>query len=304
MNEQSAQRSDTKLILVAALLVLGVSVAAFTREQTPAWKAQQEKVREWVAAKLGQERAAALPRGMQQIYIEPLGRVDRCVTCHLTIEWGPELREAPHPARSHPDLPIFATHPLERFGCTLCHGGQGAATEKAAAHGAVEFWEEPLLDRAHAERMGVDRAELMEMRCNVCHRNQHEVEGMPFLNDAKAQVHKKRCVRCHTINGVGASKGPDLSEEGDKHPSHYHFPAEWRRGRTAFFWHVEHFREPFAVVPDTLMPSYTWQDRQPEALALLVLSWRAQDLPASWTPVPKPAPPLPDPRKRRNKGDK
>ncbi len=301
MNETSVQRADYKLILVAGLLLFVVAVVAVVQDSTPAWQQHQEDVRDWVAANLGEERAAAVPMGMQQVYLEPLGRVDRCVTCHTTIEWGEELREAPHPARSHPPLPIFEIHPIESFGCTLCHGGQGSATTMEAAHGDVAFWEEPLLDSARAKRMGLQRAELMEMRCNTCHANQHEVAGMPFLNQAKAVAHKKRCIRCHTIGGVGAVKGPDLTFEGDKHPTQYHFPDGWRRGETAYFWHVEHFRDPLAVVPDTLMPSYTWKERDPEALALLVLSWRKNDLPSRWIPKPKPAPPLPDPRKKRRK---
>ncbi len=36
-------------------------------------------------------------------------------------------------------------HPVEKFGCTSCHGGQGWAIDTEAAHGQVAHWEEPLL---------------------------------------------------------------------------------------------------------------------------------------------------------------
>jgi hypothetical protein len=284
VTDTNHQRADYRLLAAAGALLVLLSLAAFVREVTPGWRSDQEEVREWVARHLGPEKAATVPMGLQQIYIQGLERVDRCVTCHTTIEWGPDLEAAPHPARSHPDLPIFQHHPIETFGCTLCHGGQGAATEKEAAHGNLAFWEEPLLDQRRAGRHGLTRAQLMETRCNVCHRDETVVEGMPLLNDAKALVQKKRCIRCHTINCVGASKAPDLTREGDKHPTQFHFPAGWRGPQSAFTWHLEHFKEPFGMVPNSMMPAYTWKEGEPEALALLVLSWRALSLPSAWVP--------------------
>jgi len=298
VNEKTLQRADYKLIAVSAAVLVLVSLVALAMESRASWHDDQEAVQAWVAENLGEERAAAVPMGLRQVYIEKLQRVDRCITCHTTIDWGPALAEAPHPARSHPPLPIFETHPIEKFGCTLCHGGQGAATEKEAAHGNLEFWEEPLLDARRAKRYGLTRAELMESRCNACHRDDAVVEGMPLLNEAKAVVKKRRCSRCHTINGRGASKAPDLTREGDKHPTQYHFPAKWPHEKTAFAWHVEHFKEPFAIVPDSMMPSYSFKDRQVEGLSLLVLSWRANLLPSAWIPRDKSVEEEPEPPRR------
>ena len=35
-----------------------------------------------VAEKFGEDRAAALPTGVQQIWVGDLSRADRCITCH------------------------------------------------------------------------------------------------------------------------------------------------------------------------------------------------------------------------------
>ena len=43
---------------------------------------------------------------------------------------------APHP-------PVV--HDPAEFGCTVCHGGQGRATDKADAHGDVPFWPQPMI---------------------------------------------------------------------------------------------------------------------------------------------------------------
>lgn len=211
-------RADYRLLVVGGLLLLVVLVIAFVREASPEWGAAQDQVRAVVHERLGAEQAGELPLGLQQIWMEPLDRVDRCTTCHLTVEWGKELADAPHPARSHPPG-LFAAHPVERFGCTLCHGGQGWATTAAAAHGRVDFWEEPLLDRALAKEYGLTRANLMELRCAYCHQTLEPVAGMPFLNAAKERVFD--CLDCHRLPGLENEKpsAPDLTREGEKHPS-------------------------------------------------------------------------------------
>ena len=290
---------DARLLTVAGIVLFVVVVWANVRELAPEWVDAQDAVRAEVTKRLGAERAADLPpSGLQQIWIEGLTRADRCTTCHVTIEWGSELADAPHPARSHPRPELLAAHPPERFGCTLCHGGQGAAVSKEAAHGTVEFWEEPLLDTKRAKPYGLTAAQMLEMRCNACHMHAAEVEGMPVLNQAKAFVAKRnRCARCHTIFGEGGTKGPDLSREGEKHPTQYTFPKSWSKPRTAMRWHIQHFLEPGAVVPDSTMATFILTEQEAAGLALLVLSWREQDLPAGWLPRPPPAAPTEPPPK-------
>ena len=42
---------------------------------------------------------------------------------------------------------ILQKHPVQEYGCTSCHGGQGYATDRKSAHGLVEHWEEPVLGK-------------------------------------------------------------------------------------------------------------------------------------------------------------
>ncbi len=274
-------RADRWMIAVSGLvLVLAVAVAVID-EATPGWARYQAEAR-GLAAPHGIEVA----EGIQQIWIPEISRVDRCVTCHVTIEAGPELADAPNPVRSHPRPELLVAHPVERFGCTLCHGGQGAATSLADAHGDVPFWDEPLLDGRRARTYGLTASDLLEMRCNVCHRRDTKVEGMPLLDAAKAEVAKRRCVRCHVLDGEGGTRGPDLTYEGDKHPTRYDLPESLVGTRSALRWHVEHFLDPKRMSPGTEMPKFTLTDRQAAGLALLVLSWRRPRLPASWLPSP------------------
>ena len=283
MSEPTSPRSDRIAFAIAGVVVLLTAVISIAREASPGWATFQDEVRGIVAARLGAERAAAVPVGIEQIWIEELAIADRCVTCHATIEWGPELADAPHPARSHPPG-ILEAHPVASFGCTLCHGGQGAATTEDAAHGRVPHWEEPLLDSALAERYDLTAAQLMETRCNACHRHQDEVPGMPLLNAAKAEVKKRRCNLCHVVDGTGETRGPDLTYEGDKHPAHVHFPPDWREAPTVLAWHVAHFLDPQAVVPKTEMRKFPFTRKDVVGLALLVMSWKRTRLPQAWVP--------------------
>ena len=118
-----------------------------------------------------------LPTGVQQIWVADLRRADRCITCHQAISWK-GFEKAEHPYRTHPVEPLKA-HPVEDYGCTSCHGGQGWAIDTAAAHGEVAHWEEPLLSRSLGEdyTLAGDKNALMQMNCNTCHRYDRETDG-------------------------------------------------------------------------------------------------------------------------------
>ncbi len=282
-------RSDRALLLAAGLVLVGVAVAAFAREASPEWVRVRDDVRRRVAEKVGDERAARLVReGLAQVWIPELSRVDRCVACHAATEGGPDLAGLPVPAAPHPYPELMAAHPVERFGCTVCHGGQGSATTKEAAHGDVAHWDDPLLSAARARRYALTAAELMETKCNACHRGQDSVKGMPLVNQAKALVDAKRCRTCHAIEGRGGTTGPDLSTVGDEPPAHLAFPTPWTKARSALAWHVAHFLDPEAMVPGTAMkiPGGV-TEREAIALALLVRSWTSAAPPPAWIPRPR-----------------
>ncbi len=134
-----------------------------------------------VAPASGDEAARSVPSGIQQVWLPQTGGANRCVSCHLATTWR-GFEAAAEPLRTH-----RAGHPprapVERFGCTLCHGGQGWAVDRVRAHGKVPYWDGAAARHARWPAGLVPGADgkraASQLRCNVCHRYERETAGMP-----------------------------------------------------------------------------------------------------------------------------
>lgn len=276
-------RKDRLALAIAGALLLVATVLFFLRDQQRDWRYYQWAFRNLVTDKFGAAKAEAIPKGTQQIWVADLRRADRCISCHQGYSWK-GLETAEHPFRTHPAA-ILAKHPVETFGCSMCHGGQGYATDVDGAHGPVEHWEEPVLGSFLGEGYSLveNKSAMMQMRCNLCHRFDRATAGAEQINKAKAIVREKGCRACHVINGFGGSIGPDLTWVGDKEPDQYDY-SRLSGQHTVFAWHVAHLKDPKALVPTTVMPNFGFTSGQAQALAILVMSWRKEELPASYQP--------------------
>lgn len=143
---------------------------------------------------------------VKQIWKPALGIADRCTTCHLGIAGA---------AEPIPGVPLFAAHPpiphdTRECGCTVCHGGQGRATTKDAAHGFVSHWDEQMLDVKH-----------LDAGCATCH-DQFPSVPRATLDSGRTLVEQFDCLSCHHLDRRGRGDAPDLSWVGLKG-----FASDW-----------------------------------------------------------------------------
>jgi cytochrome c551/c552 len=187
-------------------------------------KDAQDKLNEYVKEQIpgmasGDLRVLAdsveqLPIKLRQINVNPSGTtlnnlggaglVDRCQSCHLgtdqflvpptlTVTKADLGLASSHdaPFASHPDPDLLKDHPLEKFGCSPCHGGNGRALDSVQrAHGRYEHWLWPMY-----------YPENYEAGCQQCHMADMVTEHAPVLNRAKQLYREKGCIGCHRFQG-------------------------------------------------------------------------------------------------------
>ena len=90
-------KSDSILLLIAGILLLAISGYMLFSEGDTDWKYYQGEFRAIIAEQFGDEAAASIPRGIQQVWNEDIDLIDRCTTCHLGMKWqGLEFQENPY----------------------------------------------------------------------------------------------------------------------------------------------------------------------------------------------------------------
>ncbi len=177
-----------------------------------------------------------------QIHIGEFDWVDRCESCHagtrepVTMrEWdinettpGDEPVEMAGVWTTHPHKGLLEIHDPSRFGCSMCHNGNGrSVTSEHLAHGMNHHWLFPLTQRnpdAVEKEMGS-----FEAGCIQCHKddiylnytpspyvemdekghavrddkgNLVEYERVSAFNEARHLFQFKGCWGCHRYEGV------------------------------------------------------------------------------------------------------
>jgi mono/diheme cytochrome c family protein len=198
---------------------------------------------------------------------------------------------------AHPRLDLFvdgnSAHPMEKFGCTSCHAGQGSATDflnavhtpadaEQEAHWkkdydwkSTHFWDFPMLS-----------SRFIESSCLKCHHQVTDLvrngskEEAPKLLRGYQLVQENGCFGCHEISGIksGRAVGPDLrleptpaleylthSEQDRARADPLNPPGTYRKvgpslrriaEKTNQDWARKWIQSPRGFRPDTKMPHF------------------------------------------------
>ncbi len=196
---------------------------------------------------------------IKQVMLDGLGGVDRCTTCHMGIE-DALFAEAKQPLTAHPNPELLVSHPVEKFGCTICHGGKGLATTYAGAtHQSSAHWPDPMVEK-----------DFMQSRCGYCHKDYGTI-GADELALGQKLFKDLHCSGCHKVDPGDGAMAPKLTAFADKGTGHFdftHIDGDHSRQN----WVQEHFKNPQKVIPGSPMRIYAMNDAQIEALTTYVLS--------------------------------
>ncbi len=206
--------------------------------------------------------------GIQQIWHPEIGVVDRCETCHEGLKEASLADVTTQPFRKHPVIP----HPLDRYGCTICHRGQGPATTVEEAHDSKLAGVDPILP-----------ARYIESGCGQCHQN--ALTGTPQLNLGRQYLAQYGCVNCHMV------KTPDgtVMKATDNPPSLEHIADKTTRD-----WIFTWLKNPQAYAASATMPNYKLSDADASDLSAFLISSskpQAGDVDATIIPAAKNADP-------------
>ncbi len=180
-------------------------------------------------------------------------KVDRCITCHTAIDLK-GFENAPQPFRTHPNLDTFlgsnSPHPIDKFACTVCHGGNGQALtfyhtghtpdsedeahewEKKYGWHPLHHWEDPMLAMKN-----------IDASCMKCHVGVMDIPQAPKVNEGRKLFEELGCWSCHKVEGIGGLRkvGPDLTHI---------------RGKVDPAWTYKWIRDPHSFRPDSKMPQF------------------------------------------------
>ena len=207
--------------------------------------------------KMLEERTAKIDSrwpSIKQLWLTDFDITDRCTTCHLGAE-SPRFDKAPHPFRVHSgDHLNPKRHPMDKYGCVVCHEGQGIATEVQEAHGEVHNWMRPRLKGAYAESS-----------CQFCHPMPMDVATNAVLKDApvfsrgRGQYLQYNCLGCHELKGYRRYDriGPILTKVASKSNQ------AWLH-----YW----INNPKDYLPKTKMPWFKLKQPEYTAIAAYLLT--------------------------------
>lgn len=187
---------------------------------------------------------------------------------------------------THPKKDVlFASHPVEKFGCTGCHGGEGRAVNIKGLAFLKDGESEHHTDASHDEHVdstsgyvagafghkdyahathhhGIEamlRGEQSESACLSCHKGQLNVPEAAKLTKGLQLFADLGCHGCHLVEGYEDmyKTGPELNKVASKVDK---------------TWLVDWIKNPKNYQPNSRMPMFMLTDEESVAVASYLLA--------------------------------
>lgn len=260
------------MFLILVFMLAGLIFFTIRQENRKDWKNYRLQYVETYKAKLNSEIEKAEQDGDQQkiekfrnmiedaaqkmkrerihqIFLPDADVRDLCMTCHIALK-NPYFAESKNPLRTHPKA-ILASHEPRKFGCTLCHHGQGVALEEAKAHGYEKNWLSPRVPGKYIQGL-----------CLGCHDNTYGLKGAEKAEKGRRLFMDNGCYGCHKARGmVGLPfMAPPLDSVGSKVKD--------------AGWMLAWLENPSSVRTQTRMPRFRLKGRDAADIAARLMSWK------------------------------
>lgn len=195
---------------------------------------------------------------IKQLWLQDLGITDRCITCHQGAD-KKELAGYPQPFTAHSG-DYLKDHPVKKYGCVVCHEGNGAALSEEAAHGEEKNWTKPLL-----------RGPFAQSSCGKCHYQDQQLPLNVNLKGAPKYIYgwklfnEYNCIGCHKLTGYERPEriAPALNAIGRK---------------VSKAWLAAWLKNPKDYLPETRMPRYNLGDEEVGYVSDYLMSLNAPDV--------------------------
>ncbi|MCG3129116.1 MAG: hypothetical protein CHACPFDD_04025 [Phycisphaerae bacterium] len=170
-----------------------------------------------------------------------------------------------HPLRAHPRLDLYVSpdspHPINKMGCTVCHGGNGdetsftTAIHTAETHEQEEEWIDKYQGRIdytlahHWWTRPMYAKKYVEASCTKCHEQAADVAQFENEPLATRITHGRQlyadlgCINCHKVANIDDSRrvGPDLRHISSKLTPEFTQPWVWYPRDFRPSTHMPHF---------------------------------------------------------------
>lgn len=303
-------RDKSLLYAIFSFSLLALFGLTTYEDLTPEWKEYQNQYREMLLMSetdpVKKASLASESNKIRQIWNYELKIADRCTSCHLGVD-NPDMKDAPQPFRFHPAAHVIdgkMVHDFNEIGCTICHRGQGRATNMTEAHArGISHWEEPMYPTGEKN--------MTQASCALCHEGLVKPESYDILDGAEMIMDARdfaggqndlevECISCHTIYGIGEVVAPDLAAFGARTEHEFeetHIMHHVEGDHNIYNWTVQHFLDPQKITPDdpelgieeTIMPNYEMSEEMAHNLTVWVHSMKESDVPVKYRYRPEAA---------------